>query len=129
MDVKKTRNTEKQNLIKEILSRTDRAMSVDDISEAMPIKVNRTTVYRILDRFVKKGEVHSITDKNGKAYFNLCTNCGESHKLHNHVHFECEVCNQITCQHELLDIPILDGFTIQEAQILVIGVCNKCNNK
>ncbi len=126
MEIKKTRNTEKQNLVRDILSKTAHTMSVEDIMAAMPIKVNKTTIYRILDRFAEKGEVHFVTGKNGKAYYALCNNCGISHKIHNHIHFECQVCKEVTCQPNTLNIPNLEGFTIQETQFLVIGICNKC---
>ena len=127
MDIKKTRNTEKQNLVKEILSKAEYTMSVEDIMTAMPIKVNKTTIYRILDRFIEKGEVHFVTVKNGKTYYALCKNCGSSHNIHNHVHFECQSCKEVKCLPQALTIPNLDGFMIQETQFLVIGVCNKCN--
>lgn len=126
MDIKKTRNTEKQNLVMEILSKTTHAMTAEDIMEAIPIKVNKTTIYRILERFIEKGEVHFVTDKNGKAHYALCTNCGTSHNLHNHIHFECQKCSEVTCLPNTLHLPNLEGFTIQQTQFLIIGVCNKC---
>lgn len=126
MKTKKTRNTEKQNLVKEILSKAEHTLSVEDIMAAIPIKVNKTTIYRILDRFAEKGEVHFVTGKNGKAYYALCNNCDISHKIHNHIHFECQVCKKVTCQPNTLLTPNLEGFTIQETQFLVIGICNKC---
>lgn len=126
MEIKKSRNTEKQNLVKKTLSETEHAMSAEDIMDAIPIKVNKTTIYRILDRFVEKGDVHFVTGKNGKAYYALCNSCGTSHEIHNHIHFECQVCKEVTCQPNTLHIPSLEGFTIQETQFLVIGICNKC---
>lgn len=126
MDLKKTRNTEKQNLVKQILSKVEHAMSADDILEAMPIKVNKTTVYRILERFVEKGDVHFVTGKNGKTYYALCNSCGTSHKMHNHIHFECQECNEVTCLENTVNIPNLPDFKVIETQFLVIGICNKC---
>lgn len=126
MEIKKTRNTEKQNLVKEILSKAEHTMSAEDIMDAMPIKVNKTTIYRILDRFIEKGEVHFVTGKNGKTFYALCNSCGASHDIHNHVHFECQSCEEVTCLPQALKIPNLEGFVIQETQFLVIGVCNKC---
>lgn len=126
METKKTRKTEKQNLVKEILSKVKHTMSVDDILEAMPIKVNKTTIYRILDRFIEKGEVHYVTDKNGKAHYALCNSCEVSHNLHNHIHFECQKCKEVVCLPNVLQVPDLEGFTVCEAQFLVIGICNKC---
>ena len=68
MEIKKSRNTEKQNLVKKILSETAHAMSAEDIMAAIPIKVNKTTIYRILDRFAEKGEVHFVTGKKDDIY-------------------------------------------------------------
>ncbi len=126
MESKKSRNTEKQNLVKRVLSETKYAMSAEDIMAAIPIKINKTTIYRILNRFEEKGTVHFVTGKNGKAYYALCDNCGTSHKIHNHIHFECKECKEVTCQPNTLQIPNLEGFMIQEAQLLIIGICNKC---
>jgi len=128
MEVKKTRNTKKQNLVKEILSNTEVTMSAEDIMNVMPIKVNKTTIYRILDRFIEKGEVHFVTGKNGKTYYALCNSCGSSHNIHNHVHFECQSCHEVKCLPQAVTIPNLEGFDIQETQFLVIGICNKCNS-
>ena len=97
MNSKRTRNTEKQKLVKEILSTVEHAMSADDILTAMPIKVYKTTIYRILDRFIAKGDVHFVTGKNGKTYYALCSDsCGHTHKMHNHIHFECQECEEVT---------------------------------
>ncbi|MEW7278018.1 transcriptional repressor [Aquimarina sp. 2201CG1-2-11] len=127
MNSKRTRNTEKQKLVKEILSTVEHTMSADDILAAMPIKVNKTTIYRILDRFIEKGDVHFVTGKNGKTYYALCNDgCGHSHKMHNHIHFECQECEEVTCLPNTIAIPNLPGFAPIETQFLVIGICNKC---
>jgi len=126
MKTKKTRNTEKQNLVKDILSKAKQAMSAEDIMGMMPVKVNKTTIYRILERFIDKGDVHFVTGKNGKTYYAACHNCGTSHDIHNHIHFECQECKEVTCLPNKIHIPNLEGFTIQETQFLVIGICNKC---
>lgn len=128
MVIKKSRNTEKQNLVKKILSTTEYAMSVENIIDKMPVKINKTTVYRILDRFIEKGQVHFVTGKNGKTHYALCDSCGTSHKMHNHIHFECQVCKEVTCQPNILFTPTLEGFTVEETQLLVIGTCKRCNS-
>lgn len=122
----KSRNTEKQNLVKEILTRSGHTMTVEGIIDAMPINVNKTTVYRILERFTDRGEVHSITGANGITYYALCKYCDRSHTIHNHIHFECKACKEVTCQSKEIGVPNLIGFEIEETQFLVIGICNKC---
>ncbi len=126
MAIKKSRNTEKQNLVKEILSKTTHTLTAEDIMSSMPVKVNKTTIYRILERFLEKGEVHFVTDKNGKAHYALGNDCGVSHNIHNHIHFECQECKEVRCLPNTIRIPTLEDFTIQETQFLVIGICNKC---
>lgn len=126
MSQKKSRNTEKQNLVKEILAKSDKTLSAEDILDRMPIDINKTTVYRILERFAENGDVHYVTGKNGKAYYALCDSCGVSHKVHNHIHFQCQECHEVTCQPNTLKLPDLKGFSVKETQFLVIGICNKC---
>lgn len=127
-EIKKTRNTEKQNLVKEILTNAKQTLSAEDIRNAMPIKVNKTTIYRILDRFLEKGEIHVISDKNGKTYYAQGSENLKDAKSHNHIHFQCQTCESVTCLEDSITLPMLDGFTIKKTQCLIIGICNKCTN-
>lgn len=127
MENKKTRNTEKQEQVRNILIESNYAMSAEDIMKSMTVKVNKSTVYRILDRFMQNGFIHSIVDQNGKAFYAPCKTCKEDHTIHNHLHFECQECKEITCQpNTKVEVPNLDGFEIKEAKFLLIGICSKC---
>ncbi|WP_108867542.1 Fur family transcriptional regulator [Aquimarina aquimarini] len=126
--MKKTRNTQKQDFVLDILAKSEHTMSADAILEAMPIKINKTTVYRILDRFAEKGKVHYVTGENGKAYYALCSDCDVEHDFHNHIHFQCKTCEKVTCLSYEIKVPELKNFEVQETQFLMIGVCDKCKS-
>ncbi|MFC5044962.1 Fur family transcriptional regulator [Aquimarina hainanensis] len=124
--MKKTRNTQKQDYVIEILSKSKHTMSADAILEAIPIKVNKSTVYRILDRFVDKGKVHFVTGEDGKAYYAMCNSCSIEHEMHNHIHFQCKSCNTVTCLPHKIEVPNLEDYEVNETQFLLIGKCNDC---
>ncbi|MBG6132703.1 Fur family ferric uptake transcriptional regulator [Aquimarina sp. EL_43] len=124
--MKKTRNTQKQDFVIDILTNAKHTMSVEAILKAMPIKVNKTTVYRILERFAEKGKVHFVTGEDGKAYYALCNDCNIKHEMHNHIHFQCKSCKKVTCLPYEIDVPELKNFEIQETQFLMIGICDMC---
>ncbi|MEW7279771.1 transcriptional repressor [Aquimarina sp. 2201CG1-2-11] len=124
--MKKRRNTQKQELVLEILANASHTMSAETILEAMPIKINKTTIYRILERFTESGKVHFVTGDDGRAYYALCKQCSSEHDLHNHIHFQCKYCNQIACLPYTINVPELENYEVQETQFLLIGKCKEC---
>lgn len=124
--MKKTRNTQKQDFVIDILTNAEHTMSVEAILKAMPIKVNKTTIYRILERFAEKGKVHYVTGEDGTAYYALCNDSSIEHDIHNHIHFQCTSCKKVKCLPYEIDIPKLKDFKVQETQFLMIGICDKC---
>lgn len=127
--MKKTRNTQKQDIVINILSTSEHTISAEEILDRMPIKVNKSTIYRILDRFVEKGKVHFVTGLDGKAYYALCNDCSTEHEIHNHIHFQCKSCNRVTCLSYKIEVPNLKNFEIQETQFLMIGICDTCKTE
>ncbi|HHV38137.1 MAG TPA: transcriptional repressor [Tepidimicrobium sp.] len=98
--------------------------TVDDIYNNL-IKLiptlSKTTIYNTLDTFIEANLVKSfMLDENEKRYEII---------IHDHSHFKCEKCNRI------YDIPYGDmdllpkqyeGFKVNEVQIFLKGVCEKC---
>ncbi|GLB49125.1 Fur family transcriptional regulator [Neptunitalea lumnitzerae] len=124
-----TRNTKAQEEVLKLMELSKHTLTVDEICELVPLKVNKTTVYRMLERFVAAGKVHFITDIDGKAHYALCNSCKEHHTLHNHIHFQCTECNHVECLPTKVEIPVLPGYQMDETQFLIVGVCKECNGK
>lgn len=126
-----TRNTKHQQAVLKLLKNSAIALTADEIRDSLEHKINKTTVYRMLERFIEAGKVHFVTGQDGKAYYALCKRCSqenEIHEVHNHLHFQCENCGNVECIPETVTIPKLEGYTVHEAQLLLIGVCKHCKS-
>ena len=122
----KSRNTLQQQLIFDILSKSQNALSADEVLKELPKKINKTTVYRVLDRFKKNGKVHSITGDNGKAFYALCNTPEDEIHDHEHLHFQCRSCEKIECLPQKVVVPKLENYKVDDTQLLLIGICPKC---
>ena len=99
-----------------------------DIQQALGALCNRVTIYRVLDRLVIEDKIHKVVDTDGVAKFLACNHCHETHD-HQHLHFSCINCGNVTCLYNVVpkfNLPAL--YTINEVNFTVSGVCNKCNS-
>ncbi|MDN3596899.1 Fur family transcriptional regulator [Zunongwangia endophytica] len=131
VEEKKTRNTKHQQAVLDLLQRAKKTLTADEIKEQIEANINKTTVYRMLDRFIDAGKIHFVTGQNGKSYYALCKDCKEEpvQHIHNHLHFQCENCGNVECLPETLDVPRLKDYKIKETQLLLIGICKTCVTK
>jgi iron complex outermembrane receptor protein len=121
------RNTKTKQMIMNILSNSTSALCHEDIEGQLSEKMDRVTIYRILQGFCDDGKVHKIIGENGKTYYALCHSClaGEHHD--NHLHFRCLNCETVSCIDEALTIPKLpSGYSISDIACLISGYCPKC---
>ena len=94
--MKTTRNTTAKTAITEILKESKKALSHSEIHKLTTDLCDRVTIYRILDRLVNDDIIHKIVDLDGTVKY---AKCHHSHpvQIHNHAHFSCENCHEITC--------------------------------
>ena len=67
--------------VKEILhlfENKEEAISVVQLIELMHTKMNRTTVYRILERLEQDGILHSFNGKDGLKWYAKCQGCNHT---------------------------------------------------
>ena len=58
---------------------------------------NRITLYRTIKIFLEKGIIHEINLNGEGSNYALCKEeCGDAHN-HQHIHFKCSSCSQVTC--------------------------------
>ena len=100
-----SRKTKTVKLILELFENTNNAISVVDLVSIFKGKMNKTTVYRILNRLEESGILHSFTDRDGlKRYAkgNQKPSLLKDGNLHSH--FLCNDCGISSCLP--LEIPI-----------------------
>lgn len=126
---KNIRPTAMRLLVYEFLEKQMVAASLTDIETTFE-KSERTTLYRTLKTFEENGIVHKIDDGSGISKFALCEeqcNCELETDLH--LHFHCNNCNETQCltEQKIPHINLPPGFKAIDANLVVKGICNKCN--
>ena len=122
----KFRKTKSVKLIIDAL-KENKAISIIELVARFSDKMNKTTVYRILDRLEKSGILHSFKDQNGlKRYAKSNTSSKETETLTSHAHFLCEDCGISSCVSIDLNIPSAFSYTIKNSEHLLLGQCGEC---
>lgn len=120
------RQTKAVRTLLKIFTESEHAVSVPDLAHRLKAEMNKTTVYRILDRLEADGVIHSFMDKDGLKWYAKCTGCAKSHHVDNHPHFQCQQCGKIECLPVEIPLPELPTHHIESASILFVGTCQDC---
>ena len=123
-----SRNTKSVKTLLHVFERTkvDTAIAVKDLVEQLQKEMNKTTVYRILQRLEDNGVVHSFTGKDGLKWYAKCKECStESHK-DIHPHFQCKICGKTKCISMDIPLPSIANHKIDTVEFLLIGQCEDC---
>ena len=103
------------------------ALSHEMIEQQLTMTVNRSTIYRVLNRFVEQGIAHRIVSEDGRQYFAMCTNCDSHHHEDDHPHFQCVQCERVECLPQALKIELPNGYRPESLNATISGYCNRCN--
>ncbi|MFC5683829.1 Fur family transcriptional regulator [Flavobacterium sp. MAHUQ-51] len=121
------RKTPTKEAILELLSSSKKALSQDAIESQLDIKINRATIYRVLNRFCEDEIVHKIIAGDGKQYFAICKKCeNPSAYIQHHFHFRCLECDTIECLQVPVQYSVPDGYNVQEVNCVLTGICKDC---
>ncbi|WP_020532880.1 Fur family transcriptional regulator [Flexithrix dorotheae] len=127
----KLRITNSRCTILDIFMDAEAALSEYNIEKQLEGQCDRVTIYRTLKTFLDNGIVHKVLDEGNIVKYAVCgTDCEPALHNHEHVHFKCQTCGDTIC---LDNIPIQkiklpNGYTKEEANLLILGTCVKCNN-
>ncbi|MDR2533640.1 MAG: TonB-dependent receptor [Tannerellaceae bacterium] len=125
---KQRRNTRTKQLILDILIKANSALSREEIDRRLPEKMDRVTLYRILQSFCDEGKLHRIVNAEGETYYALCSGCTAGNHHDGHPHFHCISCNDIICINEPVakqELPA--GYVAASFASYISGFCSKCN--
>ncbi len=82
-------------------------------------RVNKTSVYRALDRLMEKGEICRLSLGEQTVVYEL--------RNHHHDHAVCQKCGRVrTIECSLLSLPSIEGFVIDHHHATYFGVCVSC---
>lgn len=120
------RKTKSIRLLLDEFEQSSGAISTVELIKRLGNKMNKTTIYRILDRLEDDGVVHSFLGKNGTKWYAKCNGCSESKHEDVHPHFECVECGKVDCLTIDIKIPEIPNRTIVSSQVLIQGRCESC---
>lgn len=123
----KRRNTPAKKAILDMLEISQTALSQDMIEEEMKGKMDRVTMYRILNAFCEDGIAHKVVSDEGKTYYALCNNCENEKHYHDHFHFKCLRCSKVECLKDEIQITLPQQYTSVNVNCWVSGYCSQCH--
>ena len=121
-----TRNTSSFKLIWNTFNSSKNALSVVHLVQQHTDTMNKTTVYRILDRLEKEGKLHTFLGKNGLKFYAKCHSCTAESHTDVHPHFQCDSCGIVECLDVSVQIPKIEKHKVNRASMLLLGECVKC---
>ena len=122
-----TRKTRAVSIVRATFEDNKLAYSVVHIIDLLKDKMNKTTVYRILDRLEQDGVIHSFTGKEGLKWYAKCESCSSHCHDDIHPHFQCVTCDKVECLPMDMEIPSFKNRRIDSANILLMGQCEGCS--
>ena len=123
--------TPQRNCILNILLQAEKPLNARDILEnCRDRKINRVTVYRIMESFKRQGIVRELPTDSGIKYFEIACR-------HNplHPHFFCKDCGAMACLGPLTLTEAWEwfahphAFRIDEIIVNITGLCKDCSSK
>lgn len=121
------RKTKAVNTVLQIFKGNNEAKSVVYLIELLNDKMNKTTVYRILDRLERDGIIHSFNGKDGLKWYANCEDCSVSHHSDKHSHFQCTECDKVECLSVEIKIPSIKNHKVDSTDIFLMGQCEVCS--
>ena len=122
-----SRKTKTVKLLLDLFYEKNNALSVVELVSKFEGQMNKTTVYRILNRLEEAGYLHSFIDKEGlKRYAKGDQRIRLDKKLALHPHFLCEICGISTCLPIEINKPSIPNIKINSSDQLFLGHCNDC---
>jgi Fur family transcriptional regulator, ferric uptake regulator len=122
--------TERRRKILELFLKSNYALVHAEIENELHGIIDRVTVYRTLQSFLKKGLIHLIPTTDNSIKYALTKQ--EQHQKNiqaKHVHFVCTNCNKTTClDHTTMPHVKLPGdYKAEINEMIITGICGECN--
>ena len=106
-----------------------RPLTHHEIHDQLPgDPIDAVTLYRVLEWLTANNMIHRIAGADQVWRFRV----GAGHHAHEHAHFQCTNCEEVTC---FTDVPLPrsialpTGFQSQEMDFLIKGTCPHCAHK
>jgi len=122
------RKTKSIEVLLNEFEKTSQALSTVELIKSVDKEMNKTTVYRVLDKLEDDGVVHSFLGANGVKWYAKCKKCSKTKHTDIHPHFQCLSCGKAECLEVEVSIPEITNKEILFSQVLLQGTCESCSD-
>ena len=123
------RVTRQRIIVLDFLLGQDKSLTHHEIQERLSDEaLDPVTLYRVLEWLTENELIHRIAGADQVWRFSA----GAGQHAHEHAHFQCTKCEQVTCFTEVplpRKIKLPAGFESQEMDFLIKGTCPRCARK
>ena len=120
------RKTQSAAYLLQEFEKDSKAISAIELVKRLSKKINKTTVYRLLNKLEEDGILHYFLDTKGVKWFAKCKGCSKSKHHDIHPHFQCLSCGQTDCLDFSIHIPKIPNREVSFSQFLLQGHCENC---
>lgn len=108
---------------------TSKSVSLAELEETLE-HADRSTIYRTLKTFEKKGIIHGVQENSTTQYLLCHHNCDSEHHHDLHLHFYCMECKKTVCLEQVSfeNIQLPTAYDFKEFKFLASGICPECRN-
>lgn len=123
--------TKQKDLIIKAIKKQKQEFKVQDIYEFLDKKVGLTTIYRLVDKMTKDGELSKNIGKDNITYYQYLEKCNHE----NHFYLKCQRCGSLEhvdcdCIIDLMrHIFFEHNFKINHENIIIKGICENCQKE
>ncbi len=121
------RQTKSVKSILKVFEARNTPISAVELIELFSNQMNKSTVYRILERLQEASTLHSFIGKDGVKWYAVC-HCLDSSNHQIHPHFQCNNCGKIECLPINISVPQVAKYNIESASLLLSGKCTNCTS-
>jgi Fur family ferric uptake transcriptional regulator len=110
------------------LAKESKPLALNDFHKEFIPKINRITLYRILNDFEEKRMLRIFFSHDGQKMIEWSFTAGHGKNvLHEqHLHFQCKKCEKIYCLDDVKINNLPDGFNVSTQQSVLVGKCSIC---
>ena len=122
------RNTKSVKALLKEFGQSKTALSSIELVGRLHSQMNKSTVYRILERLEDDGVLHSFTGQDGLTWYatNQNDDISNIEQLNTHPHFQCRDCGKTECLSVSIPIPEVAEHSIESVSFLIVGKCSDC---
>ena len=120
------RKTESVDILLNEFNEEFTALSTIELIRRLGKILNKTTIYRVLDKLEDDGVLHSFLGFDGVKWFAKCRECSKTNHSDVHPHFQCISCGKSECLDLKIEIPNIINREVLFSQLLIKGKCALC---